>query len=128
VFVLAPGAIWASAGAKLDLAAVEWPLEIGPLILRDRPIFVGRALGPPTVQEVLVVAYYVLVEDGYVASGCLHIEVAEQRGADVNGWLRRAGRAGWFRGWCCVARTAPDRWAAVAGEAFVGGQAWDQAR
>jgi len=38
-------------------------LELGPFGVGDRPVLLSWALGPPAVQELLIVAHHVLVED-----------------------------------------------------------------
>ncbi|MFI2352188.1 hypothetical protein ACH492_35410 [Streptomyces sp. NPDC019443] len=63
MFVLAGGAVGASAGAEFDLSAVEVLLEPFPFLVRRAAVV---ALGPnltPSVQMLLVVADDVLVED-----------------------------------------------------------------
>src|SRR5437762_11766814 len=84
MFVLASGAVWAAAGAEFDLAPVEMFLELDPVCVGRRTVLLGGALLPPAVQEVLVVAYHVLVEDSHIAASGLDVEVAEQCRADVD--------------------------------------------
>jgi hypothetical protein len=64
VLVLAPGSVRPGAVAELDFAPVEVLLEFQPFAVGGSPVFIGRAPGSPTVQEALVVADDVVVEDG----------------------------------------------------------------
>ena len=70
---------------EFDLALVEMYFGPEPLGLGDGPVLMGLpgALAAP-VEECLVVADHVLVEDGDVAPGCLEIQVSEQGGSDVD--------------------------------------------
>jgi len=70
-FVLAGGAVGAAAGAEFHLALVEVLLELGPLCVGGRPVLIGRAQLAPPVEECLVMAYEVFVEDRDVAAGRL---------------------------------------------------------
>jgi hypothetical protein len=82
VFLLAGGAVGASAGAKFDLSAVEVLLELVPFLVRRVAVF---NLGPnlaAAVQMLLAVAYDVLVEDRVTAGG-LDVEAAQQSPSDV---------------------------------------------
>ena len=62
-FVLAGGAVGAAAGTEFHLALVEVVLELGPLCVGGRPVFIGRAQLASPVEECLVVAYELFVED-----------------------------------------------------------------
>jgi hypothetical protein len=53
--------------AQLDFALIEALLELGPLALCELPISLRRAQGPPTRQEVLVVAHQLLRENHDIA-------------------------------------------------------------
>ena len=61
--MLAGRSVGAAAGAELDPALVEMLLEFGHLRLGGCAVLASRALGPAPVEELLVVADYVLVED-----------------------------------------------------------------
>lgn len=74
-----------TAGAGLDLAAVDVVLEFAPLLHGCLAVFALRPGLSALVQMCLVVPDDVLVEDGDVAAGCLDVEVPEQCGADVMG-------------------------------------------
>jgi len=78
-------AVGATAGAELDLAAVEVFLELGPLLRRGVAVSLFRADVAPLAQMASVVADDVLVEDGDVVAGGLDVEVAHQSRADVDG-------------------------------------------
>ncbi|WTN35974.1 hypothetical protein OHQ89_47455 [Streptomyces canus] len=85
VLVLAGASVGATAGSEFDLAGVEVVLECGPLVGRGGPVL---GLGPQVsavVEELLVVAGYVFVEDGDVTAGGLQAQVAQEGGADVDG-------------------------------------------
>jgi hypothetical protein len=60
-------------------------LELGPLLVGDRPILLSRSQTATTAEELLVVADNVVVEDRDVASGGLQVAVSEQGRADMNG-------------------------------------------
>jgi hypothetical protein len=84
VLVLAAGSVRAGAVAEFDLAPVEVLLEFPPFAAGDLLVFFGRALRAPPVQECLIVADYLVIENGYVSAGGFEAEVAEQGSADVN--------------------------------------------
>jgi hypothetical protein len=85
VFVLAWGAVRASAVTQLDLAFLEVLLELSPLLLGDLAVVDGRPQGPAVVQELLVVSDDVLVEGRDVSLSGLENEMAEQRSTDADG-------------------------------------------
>ena len=60
-------------------------LELDPLRDGGGPVFLGGALGAAEIEEGLVVADEVLVDDGYVAAGGLQVGVPEQGGAEGDG-------------------------------------------
>jgi hypothetical protein len=84
VFVLARGPVGAGASAQFDLALVEVFLESEPLGLGDFPVLIGGAGLATPVQECLVMADDVLVEDGDVAPGRFKVQVPEQGCADMD--------------------------------------------
>ncbi|MFE9804807.1 hypothetical protein ACWC98_35620 [Streptomyces goshikiensis] len=85
MFVLAGGAIGTSACAEFDLALVEVPFELVPLVAGDVAVFVVGAELASCVEAGEVVADEVFIEDGDVATCCLDVEVAEQGGANLDG-------------------------------------------
>jgi hypothetical protein len=85
VLVLARGPVRAGASAQFDLALVEMLLEPEPLGPGDFPVLISRAGLAAPVEECLVMADDVLVEDGDVAPGRFKIQVPEQGCADVDG-------------------------------------------
>ncbi|WP_221305074.1 hypothetical protein [Streptomyces sp. Ag109_O5-1] len=85
MFVLAGGAVGASACAEFDLALVEVLFELVPLVAGDVAVFVVGTELAAFVEMGEVVADDVFVEHGDVAAGGLDVEVAEQSGADVDG-------------------------------------------
>ena len=62
-----------SAAAELDLALVEVLLELPPLGVGRRPVLLARAQAPAPVEEGLVVADEILLEDRDVAAGGLQV-------------------------------------------------------
>ena len=85
VFVLAGGAVRASAGAQLDRPFVEVFLKLRHFGLGGLAVFTVRALGSAMVEELLVVADDIFFKDGHVAPSRLHVQVAQKGRADVNG-------------------------------------------
>ena len=79
MLVLARGPIRAGASAQFDLALVEVFLAPEPLGLGDFPVLIGRADLATPVQECLVMADDVLVEDGDVAPGRFKIQVFDMQ-------------------------------------------------
>ncbi|MDJ0346558.1 hypothetical protein QMK19_33200 [Streptomyces sp. H10-C2] len=77
--------VGASAGAEFDATLVEVLVELRPFRLGRLAVLALGPLGPSAVEELLVVADDVVVEDGDVAAGGLDIQVTEQGGADVDG-------------------------------------------
>jgi hypothetical protein len=54
VFVLAGRPIGAATGAELDAALVEVLVEVGPFLRGGLAVFVGRAFGASSGEELLV--------------------------------------------------------------------------
>lgn len=77
MFVLAGGSVWPPAVAEFEFALVEVFLEFCPLFGGARPVFLGGPERAAGLEEVLVVADDVLVEDRDIASGGLQVEVSE---------------------------------------------------
>jgi hypothetical protein len=69
--------VGAGASSQFDLALVEVFLEPEPLGLGVGPVLIGRPGLAAPVEECLVMADHVLVEDGDVAPGCLEIQMSE---------------------------------------------------
>ncbi len=85
MLVHARRSVGASAAAELDLALVEVLLELLPFGVGRRPVLLVRPQASAPVEEGLVVADEVLLEDRDVAAGGLQVEVSEQGGTDVDG-------------------------------------------
>ncbi|KOV75892.1 hypothetical protein ADL02_33175 [Streptomyces sp. NRRL WC-3723] len=80
----AGGAVEASAGSELDLAAVEVLLEPGPLVRGGVSVFVGGTDLAPVFEVLLVVADDVFVEHRDAAASGLDVQMPEQGRADVD--------------------------------------------
>jgi hypothetical protein len=61
--MMARGSVWAGASTQLDLALVEMLLEPEALRLSDGPVLVGGSGLAAAVEECLVVADHILVEE-----------------------------------------------------------------
>ncbi|WP_218004060.1 hypothetical protein [Nocardia araoensis] len=82
--MLARRPVRARAPAELDLALVEVLLELTPLVLGNRGVFLGRAQAPPGGEVSLIVPHHVFVEHGDVAAEGIEVEVPEQCRADMD--------------------------------------------
>lgn len=79
------GAVGAEAVTELDAAQQEVLLELAPLLRSGVTIFDRFAQCAPVGNELLVVGDDGLGEHRGVAAGGVEVEVAQQRGHDVEG-------------------------------------------
>ncbi len=83
MFVLARGAVWASAGAEFELADLEMGVEFSDLVVGGFAILLFRSDGAAGVEEGAVAADQVVLEHRGVPLRGGDVGVAEQAGDDV---------------------------------------------
>lgn len=85
MFVLAPGAVGASAGAELEFALGEVAEELVPLTVCGFAVLLGWSKCPPSGDVSAVVVDHVVVIDRDVGLGGRDRVMAKDLGGDVNG-------------------------------------------